>query len=214
MPPRLEPLPREQWDDETRALVADPALNIFATLAHHPKLHEALARVRQPRARTRARSTRAIVSCSSCARVGTAARPTSGDSTSRSHARSAITDDEIERLAAGPAAAGWSIARRAPAACRRRAPRRPDAHRRHLRRARRALRRAEQLLDLVFTVGQYHLVSMALNTFGVERDDGVTGFRSQLAPEPARRFDARTRTPATRAANSRSEVTTTRDTVS
>ena len=27
---------------------------------------------------------------------------------------------------------------------------------------------------LVFTVGQYHLVSMALNTFRVERDDGVT----------------------------------------
>ena len=32
-----------------------------------------------------------------------------------------------------------------------------------------------ELLDIVFTVGQYHLVSMALNTFGVERDDGVTG---------------------------------------
>ena len=31
------------------------------------------------------------------------------------------------------------------------------------------------MLDLVFTVGQYHLVSMALNTFRVERDDGVTG---------------------------------------
>ncbi len=33
----------------------------------------------------------------------------------------------------------------------------------------------QQMLDLVFTVGQYHLVSMALNTFRVERDDGVTG---------------------------------------
>ena len=31
------------------------------------------------------------------------------------------------------------------------------------------------LLDLVFTVGQYHLVSMALNTFRAERDDDVTG---------------------------------------
>ena len=37
------------------------------------------------------------------------------------------------------------------------------------------------LLDLVFTVGQYHLVSMALNAFRVERDDGVTG-----VPIPAR----------------------------
>ena len=31
----------------------------------------------------------------------------------------------------------------------------------------------EQLLDVVFTVGQYHLVSMALNTCGVELDDGI-----------------------------------------
>jgi hypothetical protein len=31
-------------------------------------------------------------------------------------------------------------------------------------------------MDLVFTVGQYNLVSMALRTFGVEREDGVEGF--------------------------------------
>ena len=39
----------------------------------------------------------------------------------------------------------------------------------------------QQMLDLVFTVGQYHLVSMVLNTFRVERDDGVTD-----VPLPAR----------------------------
>lgn len=33
-----------------------------------------------------------------------------------------------------------------------------------------------QLMDLVFTVGQYNLVSMALNTFGVQLDEGVDGF--------------------------------------
>jgi alkylhydroperoxidase family enzyme len=33
----------------------------------------------------------------------------------------------------------------------------------------------QQLLDIVFAVGQYTLVSMALNTFRVERDDGVSG---------------------------------------
>lgn len=33
-----------------------------------------------------------------------------------------------------------------------------------------------QLMDVVFTVGQYKLVSMALNTFGVELDPGVEGF--------------------------------------
>ena len=34
----------------------------------------------------------------------------------------------------------------------------------------------EQLMDLVFTVGQYQLVSMALNTFGVQLDEGIPGF--------------------------------------
>jgi alkylhydroperoxidase family enzyme len=32
-----------------------------------------------------------------------------------------------------------------------------------------------QLMDLVFTVGQYLTVSMALNTFGVPLDDGIQG---------------------------------------
>jgi alkylhydroperoxidase family enzyme len=34
----------------------------------------------------------------------------------------------------------------------------------------------EQLMDVVFTVGQYNLVSMTLNTFGVQLDEGVKGF--------------------------------------
>ena len=31
-------------------------------------------------------------------------------------------------------------------------------------------------MDLVFTVGQYNLVSMALNSFGVQLDEGLEGF--------------------------------------
>ena len=34
----------------------------------------------------------------------------------------------------------------------------------------------KQMIDLVFTVGQYTLVSMALNTLGVQNEDGVEGF--------------------------------------
>ena len=34
----------------------------------------------------------------------------------------------------------------------------------------------QQLMDLVFTIGQYALVSMALNSFGVQLDPGVSGF--------------------------------------
>lgn len=33
-----------------------------------------------------------------------------------------------------------------------------------------------QLMDIVFTVGQYSLVSMMLKTFGVQRDPGLPGF--------------------------------------
>ena len=31
-------------------------------------------------------------------------------------------------------------------------------------------------MDLIFTVGQYNLVSMALNTLGVQLEEGVQGF--------------------------------------
>lgn len=34
----------------------------------------------------------------------------------------------------------------------------------------------QQMMDVVFTVGQYNLVSMALNSFGVQLDDGLPGF--------------------------------------
>ena len=33
-----------------------------------------------------------------------------------------------------------------------------------------------QLMDIVFTVGQYNLVSMALNSFGVQPDEGLPGW--------------------------------------
>ncbi len=34
----------------------------------------------------------------------------------------------------------------------------------------------QQLIDLVFTVGQYNMVSMALNTLGVQLEAGSPGF--------------------------------------
>ena len=38
MEPRLNPLPVDQWDDETRAALGGNPINIFGTLARHPKL--------------------------------------------------------------------------------------------------------------------------------------------------------------------------------
>lgn len=34
----------------------------------------------------------------------------------------------------------------------------------------------QQLLDIIFTVGQYNLVSWALNSLGVPQDKGIPGF--------------------------------------
>jgi len=42
----------------------------------------------------------------------------------------------------------------------------------------------QQMMDLVFTVGQYTLVSMALNSFGVEIDEGYSGFPESSMKEP------------------------------
>ena len=83
-----------------------------------------------------------------------------------------ITDDVIARVSAGAGADGWS------------------AHERLLMTAVDELHDdsclsvatyrgladtydEQQMIDLVFCIGQYHIVSMALNSFRVVRDDGV-----------------------------------------
>ena len=39
-------------------------------------------------------------------------------------------------------------------------------------------------MDTIFTVGQYNLVSMALNSLGVELDPGLDGFSRWRRPHP------------------------------
>lgn len=167
--PRLAPLSDAEIDPETRQRMgAGPMLNIFRTLAHHPKLmkrwlvfgNHVLARsTLAPRERELA-----------ILRIGWLCR--AGYEWGQ-HAviarRSGVSDAEIERVADGPEAPGWSDADRA------------------LLRAVDELRAdafvsdptwealgkhfsTQQVLDLVFAVGQYQLVSMALNTLGVQPD--------------------------------------------
>jgi alkylhydroperoxidase family enzyme len=86
-----------------------------------------------------------------------------------------ITDDEIARLKLEPEAGAWHDADRC-------AIQAADELHRHQEigddtwRALCAHFDEQQRIDLVFAVGQYVLVSMALNTFGVPRDEGVPGF--------------------------------------
>ncbi len=86
-----------------------------------------------------------------------------------------ITDTEIDRLKDDLVAADWSESE----ACVIRAA--DDLHHHHeisdsTWQALREHYDEQQCMDIVFTVGQYTLVSMALNSFGVPRDHGVPGF--------------------------------------
>ena len=86
-----------------------------------------------------------------------------------------LSDEEIERIKIGSQAEGWSDIERAliDAA--------DELHENsfvsdHTWAVLSKQYTEQQMMDLVFTVGQYHMVSMALNSFGVQLDDGVAGF--------------------------------------
>src|SRR4051794_17440105 len=107
IPPRLAPLPTAEWDDETKALLGGaPPINIFATLAHHPKLmkrwmvfgNHVLAK-----STLSARDRELLI-----LRTGWNCRAPYEWGQHVAIARGiGITDDEIERIAAGPDAPGW-----------------------------------------------------------------------------------------------------------
>jgi 4-carboxymuconolactone decarboxylase len=170
--PRVAPLGDAELDAETRERFGKgPLLNIFRTLANHPVLMQrwlvfgnyVLGKSTLP-----AREREILI-----LRIGWLCR--SGYEWGQHVAigrASGLTDEEIARVAAGPDAPGWSSEDRA------------------LLRATDELHAdafvsdgtwaelaktwtTQQLMDLVFTVGQYNLVSMALNTFGVQPEPGL-----------------------------------------
>jgi alkylhydroperoxidase family enzyme len=171
--PRLAPLPLEEWDPETRALLGDGWLNIFGTLAHHPKLlkrwlvfgsHVLGKSTLSPRDRE------LLV-----LRTGWNCRSPYEWGQHVVIARAAgLGDDEIARVAEGPDAPGWSdhdaLLLRAADELHAAQSLSDETYEELASRY-----DAQQLLDVVFTVGQYHLVSITLNAFRVARDDGVTG---------------------------------------
>lgn len=185
--PRLAPRDLEDLDPDTadllrRNAIGGRVLNIFATLAHHPDL---LRRwlvfgthvLRKSTLRPRERELVIL-------RIGWLCRSEYEWGQHVLIGRDAgLTDEEIQSIAEGPNQPSWS------------------AQDRLLLQATDELHRdarisdatwgalseqlsSEQLLDLVFTVGQYNLVSMALNSFGVERDEGVPGFEDTTGRAP------------------------------
>ncbi|HVR30424.1 MAG TPA: carboxymuconolactone decarboxylase family protein [Thermoanaerobaculia bacterium] len=181
--PRIQPLPESQWDPEITAVFsrenrAAPGdgrvLNIFRTLAHHPKLlkrwtvfgnHVLFKSTLPPRERE-------LV----ILRIGWLCR---SEYEWGQHVRigreAGLTDEEIRRIPIGPDAKDWSpsdadLLRAADEL--HHDSRISDATWERLA----ARYDRQQMLDLVFAVGQYTLVSMVLNSCGVELDPGVEGF--------------------------------------
>jgi len=177
--PRVPPVTDDQTlDDEAREVLAraslGPAVNIFRTLAHHPKLfkrwlvfanHVLFKSSLPPRDRE-------LV----ILRTGWLCRAEYewGQHVIIGRA-SGLSDDEIDRITLGPDALGWDPF---DAALVRAADELHD-HSFVSDETWEALGErysTEQLMDVVFAIGQYTLVSMALNSFGVQLDPGVEGF--------------------------------------
>ena len=180
--PRVDPLPEDEWDDDTRELLgaislggAEP-LNIFTTLARHPKLlkrwlvfgNHVLFKSTLPARERELAILRTGWLCGAEYEWGqhvVIARELG------------LGDDEIAAIAEGPSADRWSETDRALLAAA------DELHADSLVsdatwNELAAAYDAQQLMDLVFTIGQYTLVSMALNTLGVQLDEGFGGFPS------------------------------------
>ncbi len=171
---RIGPLPESEWDDDTAALLgAVGPLNLFTTMANHPKLLKrwlvfgghVLSKSSLP-----ARERELVI-----LRVGWRC---GSDYEFGQHTligrEVGVSDDEIRRTTLD-GLHGWSDRDAALLAA---ADELVEDQRIGDDTWARLRERwsTEQLMDLVFTVGQYVMVSMALRTFGVQRDPGVPGF--------------------------------------
>jgi alkylhydroperoxidase family enzyme len=173
--PRIPLLAPEQIDAETRErLGTGPLLNIFRTLAHHPKLlkrwlvfgSHVLGRSTLGARERELAILRIGYLCRSAYEWGQHVQIGLG---------SGLTQAEIDRIAKGADAPGWSDLDRA--ILRATDELHADAFIGDATWAALAQHYdTQQLMDLVFAVGQYNLVSMALNSFGVQPEPGLPAF--------------------------------------
>lgn len=188
--PRLPPTTEEDWDDDTGSLLRQLAaqndgrvLNLLATVAHHPNLlkhwigfgNQVLGRS------TLTKRHRELIILRTGYLTGSVYEWTE-------HVRIAravgCSDEEISRVAVGPAEEGWSSVERALL----------NAVDELLGdhfisdstwSALRHTMSDQQCIDLVFAVGQYSLVSMICNSLGVQIEPGAARFPPALfATEP------------------------------
>jgi 4-carboxymuconolactone decarboxylase len=177
--PRIKPLAQEEWNEEQEKILK-PLIhkgrinNIFTTLGRYPKMAEkwlifgnhVLGDSSLPKREREILILRIGWLCRSEYEFG---------QHTRIGKRAGLSEEEIVRITEGPDAPGWTPFEAA------------------------LLRAADelhddafisddtwktlagqynepQMMDVVMTVGHYNLVSMLLNTFGVQLDEGVPGF--------------------------------------
>lgn len=176
--PRIPPLPPAQREERTeellRSLRADPDgpdLNIFATLARHPRLLKRWSAFggtllyggELPGRERELLILRTACNCGADYEWGQHV-PIALDA--------GLTEEELQRVPAGPEAPGWSdqdaVLLRAADELHDRARIGDDTWR-----SLASTWSELQLIELCMVVGQYHLVAFTLNSLGVEREDGV-----------------------------------------
>ncbi|MBA3765684.1 MAG: carboxymuconolactone decarboxylase family protein [Acidobacteria bacterium] len=180
--PRIHPLAESEWDDETRALLESyrregHVYNIFTTLAHHPKLLNSwlvFGRHILSQSTLPAREREIAI-----LRMGWLCR---AEYEWGHHIvigkQAGLSADDIARIALGADATGWG----AFEASLLRAVDELHANSVISDSTWAALAgryNTEQLLDFLFTVGQYKLVSMVLNSVGVRLEEGFEGFANE-----------------------------------
>ena len=178
--PRIQPLEQAEWNKEQREILEpihgkEPFYNVAATLSRHPAAAQkffAWARHVMGDTSTIEPREREIL----ILRVGWLCDAEYEWGQHVIFARKAgLNDEEIARIKSGAEAEGWS---EFDAALIRAADElHKDSFISDTTWQKLGTRyNDQQMMDVVFAVGQYHLVSMALNSFGVQLDEGVTGF--------------------------------------
>lgn len=178
-PPRVPPLPQSEWDTEVKEILQElpgdgRVFNIFSTLARHPKLLKrwlVFGTHIFRKSSLPAREREIVI-----LRMGWLCRAEYEWSHHVAIGKQAgLSAQDIQRITSGPDAPGWDPFE----AVLLRAVDELHANCRIGDSTWKALAgryNTQQILDLLFTAGQYNMVSMVLNSVGVQLEEGFEGF--------------------------------------
>ena len=175
--PRIAPLSNEEMSDEQKEMMGErfdrnAIFNVFRTIARAPKAYKAFMHwggyILSKRNDLSARDRELVILRAGYnwkAGYEWAQHVVIGK-------EAGLTDEEVERIKAGPDADGWSAIDAAMLQATDELT--SDAFITDATWARLSDLSDKQKMDLVMTVGQYTQVSMMLNAFGVQLDEGLT----------------------------------------